>query len=206
MKNNIVSQKCGKLALFFLALFALPSICAANMGPQGFHDYKKRIFVETGCFGGDGIQKAINAGFEVIYSMDISPICVKDSKARFINHPNVHIDVRDSGSQLWEVIEPINEPVTFWLDAHNGFADPDAIDVKNTPLIEELDQIKQHPIKTHTILIDDMHCCETILFDYLTIADIVNKVLEINPNYTIMFVPGGDDGEYPVNVLVAYIP
>jgi len=198
MKNNWIIKTV-------MAFLALPLFCSANMGPQGFHEYKQRIFVETGCFGGDGIQKALDAGFNVIYSMDISPAFVRDTRHRFRHNPNVHVYLKDSGTQLCEVIANIYEPVTFWLDAHNGFPDPNAIDVKNTPLIEELEQIKQHPIKTHTILIDDMHCCDTLLFDYLSLNDIIQKVLEINPNYTITFVPGGDDGEYPVNVLVAYI-
>ena len=46
----------------------------------------------------------------------------------------------------------------------------------------------------------------TILFDYMTLDDIINKVLEINPGYIIAFVPGGDAGEYPVNELVAQPP
>jgi hypothetical protein len=50
-----------------------------------------------------------------------------------------------------------------------------------------------------------MHCCNTVLFDYLSIDDIIAKVLEINPDYTITFEPGGDAGEYPKNVFVASI-
>ncbi len=178
---------------------------SANMGPDGFHAFKKRIFVETGTYGGDGIQLALEAGFEVIYSIDINPIAIKDSRNRFANHQNVHIHKKDSSFELFDVIAHIDEPVTFWLDAHNGFPDQNAVGVKNTPLMEELEQIKQHPIKTHTILIDDLHCCGTLLFDYLTLDDIIEKVLEVNPDYIIDFVPGGDDGEYPNNILVAYI-
>ena len=188
----------------YLALLLFPLILFGNIGPQGFHAYKKRVFVETGTFGGDGIQKALDAGFTEIHSLDIDVGQIRNVRKRFKDNPNVHLYLKDSSYQLWEVIEKINEPVTFWLDAHNGFPDPNSKQ-KNTPLIEELEQIKWHPIKNHTIMIDDLHCCGTLLFDFLTREDIVKKVLEINPNYKISFVPGGNDGEYPINVLVAEV-
>lgn len=109
----------------------------------------------------------------------------------------------DSSKDLWALIKDIDAPMTFWLDAHIFPPRPDG--GKNCPLIEELEQIKRHPIKTHTILIDDMHCCGSQAFDYLTQDDFIAKLLEINPNYHISFVPRGDAGEYPVNVLVAQV-
>jgi len=117
--------------------------------------------------------------------------------------PNVTIWEGDSGSLLYEMIKDINEPVTFWLDAHNGVYDPDA---ENTPILRELEQIKKHHIKNHTILIDDMHCCERDLFDFLTKDQIAAKVKEINPDYEITFVDGGNDSEYPNNIMVARVP
>lgn len=188
----------------FLAAIALTGGLEANMGPQGFSGHMNRYFVETGCFGGDSIKKALDSGFEFVYSMDIEPSFVKDCQQRFKEYPNVEITVQDSGEGLLEVIWDINEPITFWLDGHNGTPDP--MGGSNTPLLKELEQIKHHPIKEHTILIDDMHCCDTILFDYLSREEIVAKVLEINPEYIISFEPGGDDGEYPINVLVAKPP
>src|SRR6185436_2527368 len=131
------------------------------------------IFVETGTYGGDGVQKALDAGFEEIHSIDINPVSIQDTQRRFKDQNNIHLHIKDTNYQLWDVIEAIEEPVVFWLDAHNGFPDPNAIGVKNTPLMEELDQIKKHPIKNHTILIDDLHCCETLLFDFLTLDQII---------------------------------
>ncbi|HSW85937.1 MAG TPA: hypothetical protein VLG49_00395 [Rhabdochlamydiaceae bacterium] len=189
--------------IWTLSLILIPLIASANIGPQGFYAHPNKYFVETGSFGGEGIQKALDAGFSEVHSLDIEPAFIRDCKRRFKNRNNVHLWLRDSGFQLWEVIEPINEPITFWLDGHRGTPDPRG--GKNTPLMEELEQIKKHPIKTHTIMIDDLHCCNTILFDFLSREDIVNKVLEINPNYTITFEPGGNEGEYPINVLVAFV-
>ena len=176
----------------------------ANMGPGGFSPFPNYYFVETGSFRGDSIAKALQTRlFTEIYSMDIDPICVQNCSRRFKSHRNVHITQGDTARDLGKFIQKIDQPATFWLDAHNGAPDP--YGARNTPLLDELEQIKHHPIKTHTLLIDDMHCCETILFDFMTREQIAQKVLEINPNYKISYVNGGDDGEYPNNVMVARV-
>lgn len=171
------------------------------MGPQGFHAYPNRYFVETRAYLGNGIRMALDAGFAEIHSLENSKHSVQHCREHFDKNPNVHLWHKNSRNQLFEVIQSIREPITFWLNGHNTVPSSDGS--KNTSLIEELEQIKKHPIKTHTLLIDDMHYCNTLLFDFLTVRDIIKKVLEINPNYIIDFVPGGDEGEYPFNVLVA---
>ncbi len=195
-----------KLIQLFLCL-AIPLMCWENIGPEGFHAFNQnRVFVETGTFGGSGVRLALEAGFEEVHSCDIDQTSVREAKKQFTKDKRVHIYHKDSSYQLRDIIETIHEPITFWLDAHNGFPDPEAVDVKNTPLMEELEQIKEHPIKSHIILIDDLHCCETLLFDYLTLDDIIEKVLEVNPDYIITYVDGGNEGEYSNNVLVALPP
>jgi hypothetical protein len=184
-------------------LLSLPLL--SNIGPQGFGPYRNgnRILVETGTCYGNGVLKALSAGFQEVYTIELKQAFYRNCLSNFSTNPHVHLYCGDSSKDLCTMLADINEPVTFWLDGHQ---DPPYKDGrKNCPLIEELDQIKMHPIKTHTILIDDMHCCNTTLFDGLTQQDLINKVLEINPNYTITFQPGGDDGEYPLNVLVAEI-
>jgi hypothetical protein len=77
--------------------------------------------------------------------------------------------------------------------------------IKNSPLMAELDQIKLHPIKNHTILIDDLDLCGGYLFDYVTLDQIKQKILEINPKYSITFTDGGLDGRYRETILVARV-
>jgi hypothetical protein len=173
----------------------------ANMGPQGFGQFLNPVFVETGTFGGDGVQKALDTGFPLVLSIEADEGLFKAAKRRFRLQPNVRIYQGDSATDLYDMISTIREPITFWLDAH--IYPPRADGGKNCPLIEELEQIKQHPIKTHTILIDDMHCCGTAAFDFMTREDFIRKLLEINPNYRIFYVDGGDEGEYKDNVMVA---
>jgi len=186
-----------------LSILACSLYNYANIGPQGFGAFKNNYFVETGTFGGSGIKLALKAGFSYVRSIEAVKSLYDAAVARFRNDSRVKIWFGDSATDLWDMIKDINEPITFWLDAH--IFPPRADGGKNCPLMEELEQIKQHSIKTHTILIDDMHCAGTAAFDGLTIEDLIAKLLEINPEYQITYVPGGDDGEYPHNVMVASV-
>ncbi len=187
-----------------IALICLASsTLLANIGPGGFHAFKNQYFVETGTFGGDGIKKALQAGFKNIRSIEINHRLAKEAQFNFKKNTNIVIREGDSSTQLFDMIKDIKQPITFWLDGH--VYPPRTDGGKNCPLIEELEQIKRHPIKTHTILIDDMHCCNTIFFDNLTREDLIAKIHEINPDYQIRYVPGGNVGEYPANVMVAQI-
>lgn len=71
-----------------------------------------------------------------------------------------------------------------------------------SPILQELEAIKNHPIKNHTILIDDVRMFGTRDFDGVTLDQITDKLREINPNYSIFFEKG-----YQANdILVACIP
>lgn len=188
----------------YLALLTIVCPVLPNMYPKiGFEPYKNYYFVETGTYLGRGIRFALRAQFPQIYSIEINPEFVQSAQQIFKPYQQVHVIQGDSGIDLFNVIQDLDKPITFWLDGHRGT--PDTNGGKNTPLLEELEQIKQHHIKNHTIIIDDMHCCKTILFDYLTREDIIAKIMEINPNYEISYIPGGDDGEYPDNIMIAQV-
>lgn len=189
-----------KLAILIITMLNI----FANMSPEGFERFPNTYFVETGTYCGQGVVFAIRAGFPEIHSIEIDHSLVLKARSLFRPYRNIHIWEGNSGTMLWEVIKNINKQITFWLDGHNSTLDPNRTE-KNTPLMEELEQIRWHHIKTHTILIDDMHCCATMLFDFLTKEEIKQKIREINPNYTITFVDGGSAGEYKNNIMVAYV-
>jgi len=195
MKQNILLS----ISLSLLCVTAIKT----NMPPEGFERFPNYYFVETGTFGGEGIVLALRAKFPEIHSIEIDLHLFNQAKKRFSSVNNVFLYRGDSGKDLWNIIKDLNKPITFWLDGHRGTVDPDG--GKNTPLLEELDQIKQHPIKTHTIVIDDMHCCNGPLFDHITKEQIAAKIKEINPDYTVYFVDGGGEGEYPNNIMVAQV-
>ena len=177
----------------------------ANIGrTKGFTGYKNYYFVETGTLGGEAVVRALKDGFIEAHSIEMDSRLFAACRNRFARLKNVHIYNGNSANILWDVIKPLDKPITFWLDAHRG---PGAYlnDGKNSPIMQELDQIKQHPIKTHTILIDDLNGCGKIPFDYVTLDQIKSKIKEINPQYTFKLIVGGEQDEAKDNILVATV-
>ncbi|MCH9613145.1 MAG: hypothetical protein S4CHLAM102_16510 [Chlamydiia bacterium] len=175
----------------------------ANIGPDGFGPFKQNYFVETGSMGGDAVIKALNSGFKYASTIEAYKPNYTATHQRFIDDTRVKVYFGDSSKDLWKMIKDIREPITFWLDAHVFPPVPGEL---NCPVIEELEQIKRHPIKDHIILIDDLHCCGSQAFDFLTREDFVEKLYEINPDYVIFRIPGGDKGEVDNNIMVACPP
>ena len=62
----------------------------------------------------------------------------------------------DSAVELKNILDNLDEPACFWLDAHSG-AQQYAKGNQDVPLLTELDHIKNHHIKNHIIAIDDAH-------------------------------------------------
>ena len=187
-----------------VGLLIFCSLINANMTKEGFERFFNYYFVETGTNSGDGVNFALRAGFPEIISIEIRQEAFAIVRDQFSRNKNVTIILGDSGQVLYDAIKDLNKPITFWLDGHIGEPTPGC--VKYTPLFEELEQIKRHQIKHHTIIIDDMLCCNGILFDYHTKQDIIEKIKEINVNYIITYVDGGDDAEVKDNIMVAYVP
>lgn len=166
-----------------------------------FKKYLNDMFIETGSYLGDGIQQALNVGFQNIISIELSDKYYSISTNRFINNHNIKIIKGDSYKVLPDIIKDINTPITFWLDVHYSCEDT-ALGDHWSPLIQELDAIKEHNIKTHTILIDDMRCWEEPNATHgFYKDDIFKKLLEINPNYEFTY----EDGLQKNDILVAHI-
>lgn len=182
-------------------LFMLKGACMKH----NFFPYtKNKIFIETGSYGGDGIVAALNAGFRDIHSIELSDFYFNLCKERY-TQPNVHLYNGDSVDVLPIILNEIDEPCVFWLDAH--WCDPNtAVGKFPVPLLEELDIISKHSIKTHIILIDD---CRLIRepdsewkkdFPY-TLHTIENFIKGINSKYRITYI----DGFTKDDILVAQI-
>jgi hypothetical protein len=186
-----------------LGLLFIGSYLVADMNNRGFEEFKNYYFVETGTYKGDGVKLALRAQFPSIHSVEIDHILTVAVRDLFKSNYNVFIYEGDSSQILYDIIKNFDKPITFWIDAHK--MRPPVDSKKNTSVLEDLEQIKRHHIKTHTILIDDINCCRSRLFDFLTVKDVVRKVLEINPNYTIRFIEGGTFGTTKDAILVAEV-
>lgn len=162
---------------------------SANKGL--FAKYPNRVFIETGSMGGDGIQQALDEGFEKVYSIEIDHQWWRHCQERFKDVPNVHLLLGDSAQMLGPLLKIINEPVTFWLDGHVG--------AESTPLLTELEVIKNHPIKNHKILIDDLRDWKMKYHGFNT-DTLKGLLMKINPKYTLKL----EDGWKPNDILAAY--
>jgi len=168
---------------------------------ENFKKYSNPVFIETGSFMGDGIQQALEAGFQKVISIELAEKYYNICKERFKEDPRVSIYKGDSYKVLPDIISKIEERITFWLDGHHSCGDT-ALGDYWSPLIHELDAIKTHSIKDHTILIDDMRCWkEPNPTHGFQETDIIEKLKEINNNYNLIFIDGGE----PEDILVASI-
>lgn len=157
------------------------------------HKGDHKVFVETGTHIGYGVMNAVGCNFDLIYSVEYLESNFKQASQRWKDVEHVHLFLGKSAVTLQEKILPnINEPVFFWLDAHI----PPAISGKlyDQVLMQELDVIATHPIKEHTILVDDMSN-----FDRTKVE---NKIRDINKNYVFTYEP---TPRSPNEILVAKI-
>lgn len=171
-----------------------------------FQKYKggNRIFIETGTWLGHGIEKALQLGYEKVYSCDIDEDLVRKSAERFKNE-NVEILALHSSEALRKIMSEVDESCTIFLDAHvmpkdqnnesMGFDDRQLTltsdkGIPKCPIIEELSIIASSDVKNHTILIDDEHCFGTWMFNGLTLDETYEIIKKINPDYMCL-VEGG---------------
>jgi len=157
-----------------------------NIKTSILNDFKTNLFIETGTLNGDGIDYALELGFSNIVSIDTW--YNTDVYDKFDKYANIKLINKDSGSGLWDAIKDENQQITFWLDAHS-----DLIECENwspiCPLLEEIAQIKKHPITNHHIMVDDITWI--IKVPGISKAKIERMILNINPAYRICYVDTG---------------
>jgi len=137
--------------------------------------FKLKSFFETGSFKGDGIQVAVNAGFEEIISTEIMDEFYNLCRERFKANTNVKIVKGNSFDLVPQLLTNTNQPTFYWLDAHFpgadggilGYNDEQVEEIKY-PLEKEIEQIlavKKH-IADDVFLIDDLRIYEDGDFEH----------------------------------------
>jgi hypothetical protein len=181
----------------------MPAAC------EVFKKYPNEYFIETGSYLGDGIQAALDAGFLHVFSIELSERYYRLCADRFAGDERVVLVRGDSAQSLWELIRPLDRPITFWLDGHWSGGDT-ARGAKSTPLMEEIRQIGRHPIREHTILVDDLRCWseeyDQDIAEGLRVEQVVEAIRSVNPAYRFSYEDGGDaEDVLPNDILVARV-
>jgi hypothetical protein len=168
---------------------------------HNFKPYLNPVFIETGSYVGEGIQAALDAGFKRVISIELSEYYHTLCKIRF---PKAEVIFGDSTEMLPKILENINEKCTFWLDGH-WCGDISACGPNPVPLMEELLAIKNHHIKDHTILIDDMRLLRTHDAEWKDlkygVEDLEKVIRSMNPKYNIVY----DKGLVKNDILIATV-
>ncbi len=136
--------------------------------------------VETGTYLGDMVEASKNT-FRRIFSIELDTTLYNQARHRFSAFDHIVITQGDSGEVLPHVLAGISDPCLFWLDGHYS-AGITARGQLETPVMEELGCILDHPVADHVILIDDAR-----LFvgqhDYPTIEELQKSIFEKRPGW-----------------------
>jgi hypothetical protein len=144
--------------------------------------FNLKLLIETGTYLGDMID-ATRKSFNEIYSIELSDSLYEKAKKRFSKFPHIQLLHGDSSLVLPTVLSSINQPCLFWLDAHysGGITSKKILE---SPIIEEMSCIMQHPILDHVVLIDDARCFVG-LGGYPSIDELRKLVSQYRPDWVL---------------------
>lgn len=172
------------------------------IGPTVLSKHPNTIFIETGTYMGATTALALRCGFERVLTVELSDHWRDLYQTLFGDDDRVELFAGSSTDRLPQMLAKVDAPATFWLDAHYYPGSPSARGDKYCPLLEELDLIAGHWIKTHTLLIDDVRCFGKEFGPEVTVEQVIKKLLAINPEYRFHFEHGRERND----ILVAAPP
>lgn len=151
--------------------------------------FNPAIFIETGTYLGNTTTLAASI-FDKVYSVELGENLYQNAVARFKEENKTNIDLFNSDSPdfLKCVIPQINQTMAIFLDAH--WSEGNTVKGENnTPIITELDVIKNSRKSDCIILVDDIRCfrestdnMEPSHSGYPTIDLLISKGKEIFDN------------------------
>ena len=154
------------------------------------------ILIESGSFDGSFMLN-MSDKYLKLHTIELIEDLYRITSNRLRDYEHITCHLGHSPVVLSKILETIDEPVTFWLDAH--YLGREQLNDTKKPLLDELGVIGQHHIKSHMIMVDDVRC----FWNYGTTKEEVELILlNINPDYTISYCNGYIEND----VLVAYIP
>jgi hypothetical protein len=139
-------------------------------------------FIETGTFLG---QMSLHASplFSSVHTIELSPALAAQAAIRFADVPNVTVHHGDSRVLLPRLLSMIETPCIFWLDGHYSGGITARGDT-DTPIISELRAIRDHKVRPHAILVDDIRLFGTD-DAYPTLEEVIGLLRDIDPRFKI---------------------
>ena len=115
------------------------------------------VFIETGTGTGGGVSAALTAGFDTVYSIELSPQLHEECKERFQGDSRVKLILGNSLDELPKLLEEISEPFFLFLDAHYS-GGPFIGENMKSFLPKELNRIESFSGKFEdsVVVVDDM--------------------------------------------------
>lgn len=142
--------------------------------------YNMRTFVETGTYLGDMIS-ALSRAFDEIHSIELFRPLYEKARLRFATIKNIHLTFGDSSTELANILENLDHPALFWLDAHYS-GEGTARGHDDSPILNEINRIFECGMMNHVILIDDASLFNGA-YGYPEIDAFKKCVLKKRPNY-----------------------
>ncbi len=118
-----------------------------------------KLLIETGTYHADTLY-ALRNEFEELHSVELSDDYYSLSRFRLSGYPHIHLHHGDSAIVLPRIVEALQRPALFWLDAHYGiYRDHGAAEgVTYAPVLQELGHIfSKGGAVRHCVAIDDAH-------------------------------------------------
>ena len=159
----------------------------------------EKIIIETGTCLGRTVEFVLEHGAKSVRSVEGDRDRYESCAKRFADDSRVSLWCGHSKDYLREMIKDLHETAVFFLDAHPSGGDSFGhneimgedrdhnltIYGQDAVLMAELQIIAEHPIKNHTILLDDQHSIDgTNERKYKEFL-----LTHVNPNYTFEFIP-----------------
>jgi hypothetical protein len=163
------------------SILPMPTLGKQRVVSEYIERYHLPILVETGTYTGHMVYGMLHKCKE-IYSIELDKALHEKAKQRFVGYQHVHLLQGNSSILLPQLIRTISSPCLFWLDAHYSGGRTAKGDLE-TPIIQELPCILQHPCANeHVILIDDARCF-TGNNDYPRLGTLKDYILRLHPDW-----------------------
>lgn len=163
---------------------------------QQLHSYfNGDAFVESGTYLGDTSYTA-SLVFPNVYSIELSKTLYEKACSRFESQSNIHLYQGNSSDLLPEILRELKDKkVVFFLDGHFSKR-MTAKGETNTPILMELEAIKQSGITNSVIIVDDIRLFQNSVYSqndsaiegYPSLNTVLSLLKDINSEYEFIII------------------